>query len=98
MHRVLPNICSDDEWVIVRVMLKPEICFGEGYWDMRPWGAKMLAFADMRDRPEVFFPLPLRLMHRLIGSSGDGIDDVYHASGVALSRGFICPLRDLPRL
>ena len=48
------------------IVLKPEACFGEGDWDVRPGSAEMLAFADMRDSAEVFFPLTLRLVYWLI--------------------------------
>ena len=41
----------------------------------------MLAFAHVRYCAEVFFPLPLLLVHRLIGSTGDGVNDIDHASG-----------------
>ena len=43
-------------------------------------GAEMFAFADVRDCAEVFFPLTLRLMYWLIGSAGDGVDDIHRAS------------------
>ena len=33
----------------MRVVLKPEVGFGEGDRDMGPGSAEMLAFADMRD-------------------------------------------------
>jgi len=55
-----------DEGIIVRVMLKPQVGFGEGDWDVRPGSAEMLAFADMRDGAEVFFPLTLCLVYWLI--------------------------------
>ena len=45
------------------VMLKPEVGFGEGDWDVRPGGAEMFAFVDMRDCAKVFFSLTLRLMY-----------------------------------
>ena len=64
----------------MRIVLKPEIGFGEGDRDMGPGSAEMLAFADMRDGAEVFFPLTLCLVHRLIRSAGDGIYDIYCAS------------------
>ena len=64
----------------MRVVLKPEVSFGEGDRDMRPRGAEMLAFVDMQDGAEVFFPLTLCLVHWLIRSAGDGIDDIYRAS------------------
>jgi len=56
------NICSNDVGIIVRVVLKPEVGYGEGNWDVRPRGAEMFAFTDMRDGAEVFFPLMLFLM------------------------------------
>ena len=40
----------------------------------------MFAFADMRDGAEVFFPLTLYLVHWLIRSAGDCIDNIYRAS------------------
>ena len=52
---------------------------------MGPRGTKMFPFADMRHCSEVLFSLSLRLMDRLIGSPRDGVDDVDHASGGALS-------------
>ena len=69
-----------DEGIIVRVMLKPQVGFGEGDWDVRPGSTNMLAFADMRDGAEVFFPLTLCLVYWLIRSAGDGIDDIHRAS------------------
>ena len=62
------------------VVLKPKVGFGKSYRDMGPGGAKMFAFADMRDCAKVFFPLMLCLVHWLIRSAGDGIDDIYRAS------------------
>ena len=62
------------------VMLEPEVGFGEGNWDVGPGSAEMLAFAHMRDGAEVFFPLALCLVHWLIRSAGDGIDDIHRAS------------------
>ena len=59
------------------VMLKPEVSFGEGDRDM---GSEMLAFVDIRDGAEVFFPLTLCLVYWLIRSTGDGIDDIHRAS------------------
>jgi hypothetical protein len=47
---------------------------------MGPRSAEMLVFADMRDCAEVFFPLTLCLVHWLIRTAGDGIDDIYRAS------------------
>jgi len=61
-------------------VLKPEVGFGEGHRDVGPGSTEMLAFADMRDGAEVFFPLMLCLVHWLIRSAGDGIDDIYRAS------------------
>ena len=66
VHRISANICADDEGVVVRVVLKPEVGFGEGDWNMGPRCAEVFAFAYMRDRAEVFFPLLLRLVHGLI--------------------------------
>ena len=62
------------------VVLKPEVSFGEVDWDVGPRSAEMLAIADVRDGAEVFFPLTLCLVHWLIQSAGDGIDDIYRAS------------------
>ena len=80
VYRISSNVCTNDEGIIVRVMLKPQVGFGAGYWDVRPSGAEMFAFADVRDCAEVFFPLTLRLMYWLIGSAGDGVDDIHRAS------------------
>ena len=46
----------------------------------RDMGSEMLAFVDIRDGAEVFFPLTLCLVHWLIRSAGDGIDDIHRAS------------------
>ena len=70
----------DDEGIIVRVVLEPKVGFGEGNWDVRPGGVEIFAFAYMRDCAEVFFPLTLCLVHWLIRSARDGIDDIYCAS------------------
>jgi hypothetical protein len=72
VYRVLANVGPDDEGVIMQVMLQLKICLCEGYRDVRPQGSEVFAFAYMRDGSEVFFALPLRLMHWLIGFSGDG--------------------------
>ena len=48
------------------VVLKPEVGFGEGDRDMGPRSAEMLAFVDVRDSAEVFFPLTLCLVHWLV--------------------------------
>ena len=69
----------DDKGVVIRIVLKPEIGFGEGDRDMGPGSAEMLAFADMRESAEVFFPLMLCLVYWLIRSAGDGIDDIHRA-------------------
>ena len=62
------------------VVLKPEVGFGESDWDVGPGSAEMLAFAHMRDGAEVFFPLTLCLVYRLVCPAGDGIDDIHRAS------------------
>ena len=80
VHRISTNVCSNYEGIIVRIVLKSEVSFGEGNWDVGPGGAEMFAFADVRDCAEVFFPLTLRLMYWLIGSAGDGVDDIHRAS------------------
>ena len=72
----------------MRVVLQPKIRLCEGYRDMLPRGSEAFAFAHMRHSSKVFFALPLRLMHRLIGSSGDGIDDVNHAAGGSVACSF----------
>jgi hypothetical protein len=88
------NVGPDDEGVVMWVMLQPKICLCEGYRDVRPRDSKEFAFTYMRDGSEVFFALLLRLVHWLIGSSGDGVDDVDHAT-----RGCIaCSFGYLPRL
>jgi len=61
-------------------VLKPKVSFGEGDRDMGPRSAEMLAFANMRDGADVFFPLTICLVHWLIRSAGDVIDDIYRAS------------------
>ena len=62
------------------VVLKPEVGFGEGDRDVGPGSAEMLAFADVRDGAEVFFTLTLCLVHWLVRSARDGIDDIHRAS------------------
>ena len=64
----------------MRVVLQPKICLCEGYRDVGPWSAELFAFADMRHGSETCFALPLRIVDWLIGSAGDGIDDVDHAA------------------
>ena len=66
VHRVFADVGLDDEGVIMRVVLKPEVSSGECDLDMGPRGAEMFAFAHLRDSAEVFFPLLLRLVYRLI--------------------------------
>ena len=66
VYKVSANICMDDKGVVVWVVLKPEVDFGKRDWDMGPQSAKMLAFAHMRDGAEVFFPLTLCLVYRLV--------------------------------
>ena len=78
----------------MRVVLQPKICLCEGYQDMRPRCSEAFAFAHMRDSSKVFFVLPLRLVHWFIGSFGDGIDDVDHATGGCIA----CSFGYLPRL
>ena len=80
VHRISYNVCSNDEGIIVRVVLKPKVGFGEGNWDVGPGGAEMFAFSDIRDCAEELFPLTLRLMHWLILSAGYGVDDIHRAS------------------
>ena len=74
------------------VVLKPKVGFGKSYRDIGPGGAKMFAFTDMRDGAKVFFPLMLCLVHWLIRSAEDGIDDIYRSSD-----GIISSLRDRTR-
>ena len=66
VYRISANVCTDNKGVVVWVVLKPEVSFGEGDWDVRPGSAEMLAFADMRKGVEVLFPLTLRLVYWLI--------------------------------
>ena len=80
VYRISANVCTDDKGVVMQIVLKPEVGFREGDRDMGPGSVEMLAFANMRDGAEVFFPLMLCLVHWLIRSAGDGIDDIYRAS------------------
>lgn len=66
VHGIFADVGLDDEGVVVWVVLKPEVGFGSRDWDMGPRGAEVFAFAHMRDSAEVFFPLPLRLVYRLV--------------------------------
>ena len=47
VHGISSNVCSNDEGIIVRVVLKPKVGFGEGNWDVGPGGAEMFAFVDI---------------------------------------------------
>ena len=47
MQGILANIGTNDEGVVVWVVLKPEVSFRERDWDMGPRGAEVLAFAYM---------------------------------------------------
>ena len=80
VYRISTNVCTDDKRVVMWVVLKPEVGFGEGDWDVRPRSAEIFAFADMRDGAEVFFPLTLCIVYWLIRSAGDGIDEIHLAS------------------
>ena len=91
MYRVLANVSSDDEGVIMWIMLQSEICLCERYRDMRPRSSETFAFVHMRYCSEIFFALSLRLVHWFIGPSGDGIDDVDHTAG----GGICCSFQDL---
>ena len=66
VHGVFAYVCADDEGDVMWVVLKSKVRFGECDWDMGPGGAEMLAFAHMRDCAEIFFPLLLRLVDRLV--------------------------------
>jgi hypothetical protein len=75
---VLTNVCSYDEWVIVRVVLQPNVSGRESYWDVGPGQMKIFPRVDMRYASVIFLPLTLRRVHRLIGAARDCIDDVDH--------------------
>ena len=64
VHGILSDVGTNDEGVVVRVVLKPEISLGERDWNMGPRGVEVFAFAYMQDRVKVFFPLPLHLVYR----------------------------------
>ena len=80
MDKVSANVGADDEWVVVWVVLKPEVGFGKCDWNMGPRGVEMFAFAHVGDCVEIFFSIPLHLVHMLVGPTGDGINDIYRAS------------------
>ena len=62
----LPMLARMTRGSLWGVMLKIKVGFGECDWDVGPGGAEMLAFAHMRDCAEIFFPLLLRLVDRLV--------------------------------
>ena len=66
VYRVSANVCMDDKGVVMRVVLKPKVSFGKCDWDMGPRGTEVFAFAHIRNCAEVFFPLTLHLVHRLV--------------------------------
>jgi len=78
----------------MRVVLQPKIFLCERYRDVGPRCAEVLAFANMRHSSEVFLALSLCLVDWLVGSSGDGVDDVDHPIG----GWFVRSLWYLPRL
>ena len=47
VHGILANVGYDDEWIVVWVVLKPKVSFGERDWEMGPQGAEVFAFAYM---------------------------------------------------
>ena len=61
MHGVFVDVGSDDEGVIMRVVLKFEVSFGECDWDVGPGGAEVFTFTDVRDGAEVFVAEPSEL-------------------------------------
>jgi hypothetical protein len=75
----------------VRVMLQPNVSCYESYWDVGPWQMEVLAGANVRHASVIFLSLPLRLVHWLIESARDCIDDVDHAhhSRAARVRGLL---------
>ena len=42
VYIIFPNDCSNDEGIIMWVMLEPEVGFGEGNWDVGPGVRKCL--------------------------------------------------------
>jgi hypothetical protein len=63
---VLAYVRSYDEWVIVGVVLQPNVSGYESYWNVRPGQMKIFSGADMRYASVIFLPLTLRRVHRLI--------------------------------
>ena len=47
VYRISANVCTDNKGIVVWVVLKPEVSFEKGDWDVRPGSAETLAFADM---------------------------------------------------
>jgi hypothetical protein len=72
--RVLADVFSYDKRIIVMVVLQPNVSCRESYWDVGPWQMKVLARANVRHASVVVLLLPLRLVHRLIGSA-EGVYD-----------------------
>ena len=66
VYRIFANVCTDNKGIVVWVVLKPEVSFEKGDWDVRLGSAEMHAFIAMGDGAEVFFPLTLHLVHWLI--------------------------------
>ena len=62
VYRVSANVCMDNKGIVVWVVLKPEVTFEKGDWDVRLGSAEMHAFVDIGDGAEVFFPLTLHLV------------------------------------
>jgi hypothetical protein len=59
-------------------MLQLQICFTEGYWDVRPCCFEVLGFAHKIDSLKVILSLPLHFVHWLVGPSRYGIDYIHH--------------------
>jgi hypothetical protein len=66
---VLADVCSYNEWIIVRVVLQPNVSGRESYWDVGPGQMKIFSRADMRYASVIFLPLTLHRVHRLIGAA-----------------------------
>ena len=47
VHGILSDVGTNDEGVVVRVVLKPEISLGERDWNMGPRGVEVFAFANV---------------------------------------------------